>query len=278
LTKKGAGRLTLAAANTFNGDTTVNGGTLALNHGLALQNSTLDTNAAGTVDLSALTSGTLGGIRGAGSLGIVVASPVSLSVGNNHTDTTFSGSIPAGINALSKIGSGSLTLTGTIVAAGAGSVDAGMLVVGGSLQANSLNVNGAARISGSGVLDSVGESFLYASSASSEFAGSVVGAQALEVSNGILTLSGSNTFSGGTAVYSTGVLVLNAAEAILDGTSLTVGDAGAFAPIVPDAAIAPREAVGPPVAAVPESGTLGLLLAGAAVLWWWRSRRFAGRP
>jgi autotransporter-associated beta strand protein len=60
LNKQGAGTLTLSAANTYTGNTTINAGTLALNSDNAIANSANISVAAGAVlDVSALTDGTL---------------------------------------------------------------------------------------------------------------------------------------------------------------------------------------------------------------------------
>ncbi|MGO9109515.1 MAG: beta strand repeat-containing protein [Thermoguttaceae bacterium] len=87
---------------------------------------------------------------------------------------------------------------------------------------------------------------------------------------GILTLSGSNTYSGGTIVES-GTLVATTAYALPSGTILTVGAGGMFV-FDPSAAGSPvsNSAV---AVAVPEPGTLVLLIAGAALVTMYRKRR-----
>ena len=67
-----------------------------------------------------------------------------------------------------------------------------------------------------------------------------------------LVLVGSNTFSGGTNVEAGMILAIK--TAVADGTSLTVGNAGFFAPVVKNLA-----ANGLAVAPVPEAGTLNTL-------------------
>ena len=75
---------------------------------------------------------------------------------------------------------------------------------------------------------------------------------------GTLTLSGTNTYSGGTNVFN-GTLIVTTPQAIEDGTNLYVGAAGSFfAPVVP----APQASAA--VAPVPEPGSLLLVAAGAA--------------
>ncbi len=102
------------------------------------------------------------------------------------------------------------------------------------------------------------------------------GAVALTLDGGTLTLSGtSNSYSGGTYVED-GTLIATNSQAIADGTSLTIGIAGSFAPVIPGAATSSEPpAASTPVAPVPEPGALALLTAavcGAAVARWIRQR------
>jgi autotransporter-associated beta strand protein len=84
---------------------------------------------------------------------------------------------------------------------------------------------------------------------------------ALAVTGGALTLTGSNTFTGGTTVNN-GELTVTNAYGLADGSNLSVGDPSLLtllpaavvpAPVVASAAVTP----------VPEPGTLGMLAAGA---------------
>ncbi len=70
---------------------------------------------------------------------------------------------------------------------------------------------------------------------------------------GTLVLSGSNTYEGGTIVLD-GTLIATNSEALPDGSNLMVGNAGAFAPVIPNDST---------VSLVPEPGTLALLAAAA---------------
>lgn len=116
LTKNGTGTLTLAAANTYTGATTVNAGTLQLGNVNALQASTLIMTANGALAFSAGLgdSGSINAGALSGSGGIVLRdtanNPVVLSVGGNNASTTYSGSL-SGFE-LDKVGTGTLTLTG----------------------------------------------------------------------------------------------------------------------------------------------------------------------
>ncbi len=75
-----------------------------------------------------------------------------------------------------------------------------------------------------------------------------------KVGSGTLTLSGTNSYGGGTIVEN-GALIATNSEAIADGTSLTVGDPSLFhAPTVPV-----QDASAAAIAAVPEPATSALL-------------------
>ena len=135
LTQNGNSVLSLNATNTFSGITLVGGGTLSVLTPAALQMSTLDTSGAGYVDFSTLSSGTLGGLQGNNNLvlgsGTWALGP--LAVGNNNTSTTFSGDLVGNGNCrFTKVGSGTLTLTGSSNSYGDTNIKAGTLVIAGS--------------------------------------------------------------------------------------------------------------------------------------------------
>jgi autotransporter-associated beta strand protein len=126
LTKTGTGTQTLSGANTYTGDTKISGGTLTLGNSLALQSSTLDYNSyGGTLDFGALTNATFGGLKG--TQNIALTNNFALSVGNNNANTTYSGALSGTGDTLTKIGSGTLTLSATNTYTGATSVSNGVL-------------------------------------------------------------------------------------------------------------------------------------------------------
>ncbi len=91
------------------------------------------------------------------------------------------------------------------------------------------------------------------------------------VSGGTLTLSGTNTYTGGTYVEGNSTLIATNNEAILDGTNLYVGNASELSmlgAVVPMETGSPAGSAAAGAAAVPEPGTLALaaaLLGSAAV-------------
>ena len=88
LTFAGPERLTLAADNTFTGDTRISSGTLAIGNVSALQNSTLDMNASDSGAITFNTSAVLGGLEGSRNLD---NGGQDLAIGSSDQSTTYSG-------------------------------------------------------------------------------------------------------------------------------------------------------------------------------------------
>lgn len=112
------------------------------------------TNAGGLFDISQLTSGgtTAGSIAGAGTYFLGAN---ALTVGGNDLSTTVSGVIADGGvgGALVKVGTGTLTLSGTNTYTGATTVNTGALEVDGSIATSSLlTVNNGGTLIGTGTV------------------------------------------------------------------------------------------------------------------------------
>lgn len=177
-TKSGAGTLILAGKNTYTGSTTVSAGTLEAQSVTAFSaGSTFIVDKGAVLDLSSFNN-TVGGLSGSGvvtstalSVGGVnensaaangaarpapsPGSTATLTVGANNADTTFSGTLEQGQNAtlaLTKIGTGSLTLTGTNTYTGATTVNDGSLIVDGSIASTQTVVNPGGLLGGTGFL------------------------------------------------------------------------------------------------------------------------------
>ncbi len=89
---------------------------------------------------------------------------------------------------------------------------------------------------------------------------------------GLLILSGTDTYRGGTTVDA-GTLILTSNSAIADGTSLTVGSGGVLL-FDPTAAASTYSSAASQASPVPEPGTLALLAAAVAgLVWKCRTRR-----
>jgi len=145
LMKEGLGTLTLSASNGFTGRTQVNGGTLALNNTSALAGSgtlsfgggSLQYSASNTVDYSSK----------------ILSSGSAISIDTNGQNATFATGLAASnTGGLTKLGNGTLTLSGSSSYTGATAVNGGKLLVNGQLDNTAVAVNASGLISGSGTI------------------------------------------------------------------------------------------------------------------------------
>jgi autotransporter-associated beta strand protein len=130
LTKVGTGTLTLSGTNTYTGTTTVSAGSLALSGGTALENSgqvNLSTSGANLTLNASETIGSLAGVAGT----TVTLGANTLTAGGNGGTTTFAG-VAGGTGGLTKMGAGTLTLTGANTYSGMTRVSVGTLALGAS--------------------------------------------------------------------------------------------------------------------------------------------------
>src|SRR5438874_5423368 len=144
LTKLGTGTLLLSGVNTYTGATAVSAGTLRLGATNAIGAASAMTVAAGAIfDLNGL-SDVIGSLAGAGTVTSGAAGAVILTVGGNNSSTAFSGIAQngSGTVALTKTGTGTLTLSGANTYSGATTVTAGTLLVNGVQGASPVSVNG----------------------------------------------------------------------------------------------------------------------------------------
>ena len=147
LSKIGLGTLTLSGQSTYTGATGVNAGTLqagAVNTFSPFSAFTVVSGA--TLDLASFNQ-TIGSLAGTG--GVTLGS-ATLTTGNDNTSTIFSGTI-SGAGGLTKIGSGTLLLTGANTYAGPTNINAGILDVNGSLT-SSVFVNAGGMLMGNGTV------------------------------------------------------------------------------------------------------------------------------
>ena len=183
LTKTGTGTLTLSGANTYTGGTFVDGGILRAAIANALGTGTLTVASGATLDLNGFNQA-VGSLSGAGNFTLGSA---SLSTGGNNADSTFAGGL-SGSGSLTKTGTGVLTLSGQNTYTGGTTVSGGSLVgTTSSLQGNILN-------HGTLVFDQL---------LTGTYSGVMSGTGGLEKKGtGALTLSGANSYTGGTTVWS----------------------------------------------------------------------------
>ncbi|MCE9609015.1 MAG: autotransporter-associated beta strand repeat-containing protein [Chthoniobacter sp.] len=134
----GGNDLRLGGANTYTGDTRLFSN-LGMFNASVLQFSTLDYNNYGGqlnyLTSSGFTAVTFGGLKGAQNLAI---GTVALSLGNNNNSTSYTGVLSGSGGSVSKIGTGTLTLSGANTYTGA------TTVANGILRAASITVSGAA--------------------------------------------------------------------------------------------------------------------------------------
>ena len=200
----GTGTIVLSGWNTFTGNTSLNQGTLKLSNQLAAQSSTVVMNG-GTLVLDQSVIGnafTLGGLAasssGAGydlALQNNAASPaaVALTVGGNNASTTYAG-VLSGAGSLTKVGTGTLTLTGTNTYSGITSINAGTLSIDSTaiIGNTSAITIGAGTVGGSLALTGSGQT----TTAAINLAGTTGGATFDQSGTGLLKFAGSFSASG----------------------------------------------------------------------------------
>ncbi len=183
----GTGIQSLPQANTFNGTTTIVGGSALLVNPLALQNSTvLYSNAGGSVDFDGNFNATFGALDGDKNLVLENSSlgSVALTVGGNGASTTYTG-VLSGTGSLTKVGAGVMALTGAHTFTGSTQVNGGALELDATVTLNNTTVG----VGATGRLTSLGAS-LNASVLSNVANGATGGAVFQQ-------FSGSANFAGG---------------------------------------------------------------------------------
>ncbi|WBL76478.1 autotransporter domain-containing protein [Bradyrhizobium xenonodulans] len=201
------------------------------------------TNAGGTFDMSGLTSTgmTAGSIEGAGDY---VLGAKTLTTGSNNLSTQVDGAISGAGGGLTKVGTGTLTLTGGNTYTGATTVSGGTLTLSGFgiLSGSSLvTVNATLDISAitpsfaaittlagssSGVVN-LGSKSLFITAGSTEFAGVIQGSGGLEIGGGIQTLTGVNTYTNATQIDGGATLALKGGGSIASSLYVALAGAGA---------------------------------------------------
>jgi large repetitive protein len=147
----------LSTGSTWTGGTTIAG----TSEVVAVGNGAIPTTSAVTVNSGAALlftlSSTIGSLAGAGTV-TMQHSGTLLTVGGDNTSTTFSGVYQAsggGSAALTKTGSGTLTLNGTSTFGGATTVSGGTLTVNGALTNSAVTVASGATLNGTGTIPSL---------------------------------------------------------------------------------------------------------------------------
>ena len=233
LTKNGTGSLTLGAASTYTGVTTINAGTLRLGVDDAIATASATTVAGGALlDLAGFDQ-TVGSLAGAGSVTSSASGAVLLTVGGNGVGTgTFSGVVGDGSGqvALTKIGSGTLTLSGVNTFSGRTTIGAGGVSIAADSglgrrraplpRADSPSMPGTLTTTATFALDSERGIALNTTgtfsvaSGTFTYGGIIAGPGSLtKLGTGTLLLTGANTYAGSTSVEA-GTLSISADEAL----------------------------------------------------------------
>ncbi|EBK8341686.1 fibronectin-binding autotransporter adhesin ShdA [Salmonella enterica] len=234
LVKTGTGELTLSGDSTYSGGTTITGGTLTADHADSLGSGDIDNSGVLKVGEGDLENT----LSGSGSLVKTGTGELTLSGGNDysggttiiggtltadHADSLGTGAVAnSGVlqvgegeleNTLS--GSGSLVKTGTgeLTLSGDNSYSGGTTIIGGTLTADHADLLGTGAVANSGVLQ-VGEGELENTLSGS---GSLV-----KTGTGELTLSGDNSYSGGTTIIG-GTLTADHADSLGTGAVANSG-------------------------------------------------------
>ena len=209
LTKMGTGPLTIGGATTYTGPTSILAGVLRAGAANVLNPNAALTIAGGTsMDLNGF-SQTVASLSGAGGLALGAG---TLTAGADGTDTTFSGTM-SGSGGLVKLGGGTLTLRG------ANSDSGGTTISGGTLLGNTTSLQGNILNNALVVFDQTPDG---------TYAGSMSGTGALaKLGSGVLTLTGTNSYTGGTFINGGSVIGTGASlqGLIINNASLTLGGA-----------------------------------------------------
>jgi autotransporter-associated beta strand protein len=188
LVKRGTNIMTLGGANPYPGGTTISGGTLQFGDG-ATRNGAV-----------------LGNISIASNAVLTFANPFSQVCTGNIS----------GAGRLMKIGGGLLTLSGSNTFAGGTLISAGTLQIG----------DGSVLPGGIVGVISNHAALIFASSQAQRFGGTLAGTGSLTKSGmGVLTLSGTNLYSGPTVIGS-GTIALTGLTSMASSPLLTLGSSG----------------------------------------------------
>ena len=222
LTMEGSGTQTLSGTNTYGGATNITSGVLQAGSTTGLSASSAFVIATpGVLDLNTFSS-SIGSLAGSGTVTNSGGSLAILATGGNNTNTNFSGVIQNGAVglALTKVGTGTFTLSGV------NSFTGTTTLAGGAL-----NLGSAGALGGGGSVTFAGGALQYSASNTSDLSGLIVGSgSAIKIDmngqSGTYASSLANTNTGGLTMLSTaagGKLFLSAANSYSGTTNVTSG-------------------------------------------------------
>ena len=210
LSKSGSGTLLLNGSNTYSGGTTITGGTVVIGTSSALGNSSVTLNPG---------SGNTTTIQ-IGAANLTAGNNLVLNSGTTAIDTnSFNGSVSGVISssgALTKLGAGTLTLSGNNSYVGTTTITAGTLEIGSTGQ-----LGGGGNIANNAT-------FIDSSANNQVLSGVISGTGSLiKNGTGTLSLSGNNTYTGTTSI-NVGALIIQNANSLgsaANGTTVASGAA-----------------------------------------------------
>ncbi|HEX7816216.1 autotransporter-associated beta strand repeat-containing protein [Dyella sp.] len=218
-----SGTQELSGANTYSGDTQINGGTLIVdNNGQIGQGQSALNIIGGTLDASGVNLGSTLDVKSLAGSGNLVLGTTTLNIDSG--DSNFLGEISgfSGIN----VNGGLLTLSGVNTYTGDTLVQNGGLDLVGNgtignqsrivLNNSTLDLRGVsinrtvsqASLAGSGTVRLGSAMTLQLTGANDTFSGVISGAGNLAITTGREVLDGNNTYSGGTSIDSNGTLIV----------------------------------------------------------------------
>jgi fibronectin-binding autotransporter adhesin len=169
-------------------------------------------NVTGSNDGYTLALGNLTGVAGDGPATSLNANGANLQIGafsgntlavGGSNNTTITGGITSGVDTISKSGSGTLVLSGSV-----NSSSGGLTISGGAVQ-----LAGAATIGSSGITDNA--QFIDGSSSNQTYAHVISGSGAVTVNgSGSLTLNAANSYTGKTTIASGSTLLLGSSGSL----------------------------------------------------------------
>ena len=193
VTKNGTSRVLLSGNNSYTGPTTVSAGTLQAGSSNAFSQNSAFTIAGGAILSLNNFSEVIGSLAGAGTVTNGGAATGTLTTGGDNTSTLFSGVIQngaAGLTNLTKVGTGTFTLSGANTYTGTTTISAGTLQLG----------NGGANGS---ILGNVTDNANFAIDRSDNytFGGIISGSGTFQqIGAGTTVLTGTNLYTGGTTI------------------------------------------------------------------------------
>lgn len=205
LLKISTGILTLSGSNTYSGGTTLNAGGIGFGSNNAIGSGTLTVAGNSSLQVIGSTARTINNA-------IVLNTGVTSTVAGN-TSLTLGGVI-SGSGSITKVGTSTLTLTGSNTYTGNTTLNAGSIAAGSdtALGSGTLAITGASTLQSSGTVRNLGNNIAISSGVTGTVAGT-----------GAFTLSGTISGAGGLTKAGTGTVTLSAANTYTGNTTLTAG-------------------------------------------------------